>query len=62
MDIVSNENTLFRQRGEPSAEDTLRLAYEYWQERGCPDGSPEIDWLKAEETFRARNAAGQDAA
>lgn len=25
-----------------------RLAYQYWQERGCPDGSPEEDWLRAE--------------
>ena len=23
-------------------------AYQLWQERGCPDGSPEIDWLAAE--------------
>ena len=25
-----------------------RLAYSYWQARGCPDGSPEEDWLRAE--------------
>ena len=24
------------------------LAYELWQERGCPEGSPEIDWFRAE--------------
>jgi len=24
------------------------LAYNLWQERGCPVGSPEIDWLQAE--------------
>jgi Protein of unknown function (DUF2934) len=24
-------------------------AYELWQERGCPDGSPEVDWFAAEE-------------
>jgi Protein of unknown function (DUF2934) len=24
------------------------LAYAYWQERGRPLGSPEVDWLKAE--------------
>jgi Protein of unknown function (DUF2934) len=56
MNSMLNESTLFRQ-GEPSDDDLIRLAYEYWQERGCPDGSPELDWLKAEETFRARNAA-----
>ena len=24
------------------------LAYEFWQERGCPHGSPEQDWFRAE--------------
>jgi hypothetical protein len=26
-----------------------RLAYNLWRKRGCPIGSPEIDWEKAEE-------------
>jgi hypothetical protein len=25
------------------------LAYMIWQQRGCPEGSPEADWLQAEE-------------
>ncbi len=25
------------------------LAYELWQARGCPQGSPEVDWHRAEE-------------
>src|SRR2546425_568991 len=24
------------------------LAYEYWQARGCRDGTPEEDWFRAE--------------
>ena len=24
------------------------LAYQFWEERGCPEGSPEEDWYKAE--------------
>ncbi len=24
------------------------LAYRLWEERGCPEGSPEDDWYKAE--------------
>ena len=28
------------------------LAYQLWQERGCPIGSPEEDWRKAEEQLR----------
>ncbi|MBV8213832.1 MAG: DUF2934 domain-containing protein [Verrucomicrobia bacterium] len=26
-----------------------KLAYESWEERGRPEGSPEVDWQKAEE-------------
>jgi hypothetical protein len=29
-------------------EKIARLAYSYWQERGCPNGSPEDDWFRAE--------------
>ena len=25
-----------------------RLAYQFWVQRGCPLGSPEVDWLAAE--------------
>ena len=28
-----------------------KLAYRFWEERGCPLGSPEMDWLKAEREF-----------
>ena len=27
-------------------------AYELWTQRGCPIGSPEIDWYQAEEEIR----------
>ena len=30
-----------------------RIAYRLWQERGCPVGSPEVDWLRAESEFEA---------
>ena len=29
-------------------EETELLAYFLWQERGCPWGSPEVDWFRAE--------------
>ena len=29
------------------------LAYHLWQERGCPEGSPEIDWTEAEQKRQA---------
>jgi len=27
--------------------------YELWQERGCPIGSPEVDWFRAEQELGA---------
>ncbi len=30
-----------------------RRAYELWLERGCPEGSPEDDWYRAEQEFGA---------
>ncbi len=30
------------------------LAYNLWLERGCPYGSPEDDWYRAEEELRGR--------
>jgi len=35
-------------------EAVARLAYSYWQARGCQGGSPETDWLRAEQELRAR--------
>jgi hypothetical protein len=32
----------------PTHDEIAALAYTLWQQRGCPDGSPEVDWLKAE--------------
>ena len=34
-----------------------RLAYFYWQERGCTTDSPDEDWLRAEAELRNRLAA-----
>ena len=33
---------------EPSQQEIELLAYRYWEERGRPFGSPEIDWFRAE--------------
>jgi len=29
------------------------LAYQIWRQRGCPEGSPDEDWLLAENTLKA---------
>ena len=33
-------------------QDIANLAYALWQERGCPEGSPEQDWIRAEELIQ----------
>lgn len=37
-------------------------AYRCWQERGCPDGSAEEDWHRAERELRERRAVKKSAA
>ena len=36
----------------PDPADIARLAYLHWLERGCPIGSPEEDWSRAEQDLR----------
>jgi hypothetical protein len=31
-----------------STQDIANLAYALWKQRGCPEASPEQDWLEAE--------------
>jgi hypothetical protein len=35
-----------------------RLAYFYWEERGCETYSPDEDWFRAEAVLRSRIAVG----
>jgi hypothetical protein len=37
----------------PSQEQIARLAYSYWEARGCQGGSPQEDWLRAEQELAA---------
>ncbi len=41
--VVSNELT---------NEKIQQLAYALWEQRGCPDGSSEQDWIEAEAQMR----------
>jgi hypothetical protein len=38
---------------QPSQEQIARLAEKYWAERGWPEGSPEQDWLRAEQELKS---------
>ncbi len=37
----------------PTRDEIAARAYRCWHERGCPHGSPETDWQRAEEELRA---------
>ena len=37
----------------PSREDVAQLAYAYWEARGRQGGSPQEDWIKAEQHLAA---------
>ncbi len=39
--------------GEDRHELVQKLAYQRWEKRGSPPGSPEIDWFVAEKAMRA---------
>jgi hypothetical protein len=38
----------------PRHDDIALLAYSYWEARGQPEGSPDIDWFRAEEELKKR--------
>ena len=37
-----------------TTKDVAILAYEFWQARGCPEGSPDEDWFHAMRVLRSR--------
>ena len=39
---------------QPAPEEIAALAYSYWEARGYHGGSPEEDWLRAEQELRVR--------
>ena len=42
---------------QPAPEAIAALAYSYWIGRGCEGGSPEEDWLRAEQELRSAGAS-----
>jgi len=41
----------------PTNEEIAKLAYSYWEARGCQGGCPEEDWLRAEDELRNRSVS-----
>ncbi len=38
-------------------QDIANLAYALWQERGCPQGSAQQDWIEAEQRLQAEQSS-----
>lgn len=53
---------LDRDASSPSRDEVAERAYHCWHQRGCPHGSPEIDWDRAEQELRDERSAGKSAA
>ena len=45
-------NSTLEARNQASSADIAAMAYQLWIARGCPEGSPEVDWFQAEENLR----------
>jgi hypothetical protein len=41
----------------PTHEQIAALAKILWVARGCPEGSPEVDWFEAEQQLREKQQA-----
>ncbi|MCZ2075897.1 MAG: DUF2934 domain-containing protein [Bryobacterales bacterium] len=39
---------------QPGQEQIAALAHALWEARGCPEGSPEEDWYRAEEQLKGQ--------
>ena len=46
---------------ELKAQEIARLAYSYWEARGCRGGSAEEDWLRAERELLGAITGGKEA-
>ena len=40
----------------PTHEEIARLAYSYWEARGCGGGSPSEDWFRAERVLTSHDS------
>jgi hypothetical protein len=45
-----------RNESSPTHEEIAALAYSLWEARGCPEGSPDEDWLNAERALNEQQS------
>lgn len=57
VETAQASRPLAEARPRPAYEDMALLAYILWQERGCPEGSSEEDWFRAEQELAGRPQA-----
>ncbi|HEY7390520.1 MAG TPA: DUF2934 domain-containing protein [Bryobacteraceae bacterium] len=56
--MADSRKSTTTQAVEPNNQEKISIrAYELWVERGCPVGSPEIDWLRAEAEVTAAESS-----
>lgn len=53
-DVVTADEDLPEIEFELDPTDVAIIAYQLWEQRGCPYGSPDDDWYKAERRIKAR--------
>jgi hypothetical protein len=54
QEMTTREGSAQQTEAAPDQNRIEALAYEHWLARGCPVGSPEVDWLMAEDDLRGR--------
>ena len=55
-------NMVNRPEATVDAETVEAMAYQFWLQRGCPIGSDQEDWYRAEAELKEKNPANQQAA
>jgi Protein of unknown function (DUF2934) len=58
---IVSDDAATQQSQNSSHEEIAVRAYRLWEERGCPIGSPEEDWFRAEEEIRGQPSQSQAA-
>jgi hypothetical protein len=52
---VTTDHGVFVRSQKAREEEIPSLAYKLWQDRGCPDGSPQEDWFRAIEELQSHH-------